>query len=158
VSEPMLQLAVDRAAGELGSEVLMVGKLAAAAETSAKAMLLGLPAKCSVKEVAVSPGDTEVTFPITVPEDAPVGKHGSVVCELHVPQNEDWVIHKVKAGELRIDKPLPAPTKVVEKKPVVEQKPAEPKPKVLSRRERLREQARVIAAAGDGSKASGAEE
>jgi hypothetical protein len=159
VSEPMLQLAVDRAAGELGSEVLMVGKLAAAAETSAKAMLLGLPAKCSVKEVAVSPGDTEVTFPITVPEDAPVGKHGSVVCELHVPQNEDWVIHKVKAGELRIDKPLPAPTKVAEKKPVVEQKPAEPKPKVLSRRERLREQARVIAAAGvEGSKASGAEE
>ena len=159
VGEPMLQLAVDRAAGELGSEVLMVGKLAAAAETSAKAMLLGLPAKCSVKEVAVSPGDTEVTFPITVPEDAPVGKHGSVVCELHVPQNNDWVIHKVKAGELRIDKPLPTPTKVAETKPVEEKKPAEPKPKVLSRRERLREQARVIAAADvDGAKASGAKE
>lgn len=159
VREPMLQLAVDRAAGELGSEVLMVGKLTAAAETSAKAMLLGLPAKCSVKEVAVSPGDMEVTFPITVPEDAPVGKHGSVVCELHVPQNDDWVIHKVKAGELRIDKPLPAPTKVAEKKPVEEKKPAEPKPKVLSRRERLREQARVIAAAGaDGSNASGPKE
>jgi len=160
VREPILQLAVDRAAGELGSEVLMVGKLAAAAETSAKAVLLGLPAKCTVKEVAVAPGDTEVTFPIVVPSDAPVGKHGSVVCELHVPQNDDWVIHRVKAGELRIDKPLPVPAKVAEKKPAEEKKAEPAKPKVISRRERLRQQARVIAAAGsaDGTKSSNAGE
>jgi len=149
VREPLLQLAVDRAAGELGSEILFVGKLTEAAKTPAKAMLLGLPAKCEAKEVAVSPGDEEVRFPVVVGKDAPVGKHGSVVCELHVPQNDDWVIHKVKAGELRIDKPLPVVAKTAKPKPKPKaaEQAAKPKPKVLSRRERLRQQAQAIAAA-----------
>lgn len=155
ISEPLLQLAVERAAGERGTEIVMVGKLAEAAPTAAKAILLGLPAKCTAAEVAIKPGDADVRFPVTLGKDAPVGKHGSVVCELHVPQNDDWVIHKIKAGELRVDKPLQVPAKVAEVKP--KEAPKAAKPKVLSRRERLRQQAQAVAAAASGGGASGSD-
>jgi hypothetical protein len=146
IAEPLVQLAIGRAAGEQGSEVVMVGKLPTATEVSAKAMLLGLPARCVAEEISLQPGAAELSFPINIAADAPVGKHGSVVCELHVPHNEDWIIHRFNAGELRIDKPLPAVTRVTKQKPAAEKGTAA-QPKPLSRRERLRQQARAIAAA-----------
>ena len=144
VAKPLFGLTVDRVAGELGSQVVMVGELNEAAKVSGKAMLLGLPAKCTSAEVAFQRGDTEIRFPVEIAADAPVGKHGSVVCELHVPQRDDWVIQTAKTAELRIDKPLPAvSTAKPEKTP--EKKVSNPQPKELSRRERLRQQAQAIA-------------
>lgn len=155
VSEPLLQLAVDRAVGERGTEIVMVGKLAEAAPTSAKAILVGLPAKCMAEEVAIKPGDVDVRFPVTLGKDAPVGKHGSVFCELHVPQNDDWVIHKIQAGGLRVDKPLQVPAKGAAAKRKDKSNTA--KPKIISRRERLRQQAQAVAAAAGGGGTSGSD-
>jgi len=154
ITEPMLQLAVDRAAAEQGTEVLLTGKFAAPAAVAAKAMLLGLPANCTAKEVAVAQGDTEVRFPVTVASDAPPGKHGSIICELHVPQGDAAVIHTVKVGELRIDKPLPAAATVKKAEPVKKPAAGPPQPKPLSRRERLRQQAQVLVTANEKAVAS----
>lgn len=154
VTEPLLQLAVDRAAAEQGTEVFLTGKLAAPAAVAAKAMLLGLPANCTAKEVSVVPDDTEVRFPVTVAADAPPGKHASIICELHVPQGDAAVIHTVKVGELRIDKPLPAVATVKKAEPVKKPAAGPPQPKPLSRRERLRQQAQVLATAGEQAAAS----
>ena len=157
VAEPLLQLAIDRAAAEQGSELFLIGKFAAPAAVAAKAMLLGLPANCTAKEVAVAQGDTEVRFPVTVAADAPLGKHASIICELHVPQGDAAVIHTVKVGELRIDKPLPAVAMVKKAEPVKKQAAGPPQPKPLSRRERLRQQAQVLATAGEKAAASQSE-
>ena len=154
ITEPMLQLAVDRAAAEQGAEVFLTGKFAAPAAVAAKAMLLGLPANCTAKDVAVAQGDAEVRFPVTVATDAPSGKHGSIICELHVPQGDAAVIHTVKVGELRIDKPLPAAATVKKAEPVKKPAAGPPQPKPLSRRERLRQQAQVLATADEKAVAS----
>ena len=154
IAEPLLQLAIDRTAAEQGSELFLTGKFSAPAAVAAKAMLLGLPANCTAKEVSVVPDDTEVRFPVTVGGDAPVGKHGAVVCELHVPQGDAAVIHTVKVGELRIDKPLPAVATAEKAKPVDKKVAASPQPQTLSRRERLRQQAQALATAGEKATAS----
>jgi hypothetical protein len=152
VAKPLVDVTVDRVAGELGSQVMMVGKLNQPAVVSGKAILLGLPAKCTTGEVALQPGDTEVRFPVEIAADAPVGKHGTVVCEVHVSQGDDCVIHTAKAGEIRIDKPLPVATSASPaKKPEAKEKEKSPASPVISRRERLRQQAQAIASAGRGS-------
>lgn len=144
IAKPLVGLAIDRVAGELGSQVFMVGKLNDAAQVSGKAMLLGLPPKCMSGEVAFKPGDTEIHFPVEIAKDAPVGKYGTIACELHVPQRDEWVIHRAKAGELRIDKPMPLATKPkAEKAPV--KKVSKPQSQTISRREQLRRQAQAFA-------------
>jgi hypothetical protein len=62
------------------------------------------------------------------------------------------VIHTAKAGEMRIDKPLPvAASASPVKKPEPKENAKKPAPPVISRRERLRQQAQAIASAGRAS-------
>ena len=147
VAEPMLTLAVAKAAAEQGSTTAMRATLAepATLEAAAEARLLGLPAKTEASPVRIEPGATEVAFEVAVADDAPPGRHGNVICEVRVPRGEHVVVHRMQATEFRIDKPLQTPAK----KQAAKKQAATParKTDTLSRREKLRQRARALAEA-----------
>ena len=104
-------------------------------------MLLGLPAKTKSEPLLITSESKEVEFAVSVAADAPAGRHANVVCEVHVPQAGDQIIHRMAATELRIDKPLPVKSQAAPKPKPVKKKPQEKK---LSRREQLRIQAQSV--------------
>lgn len=109
VADPMLELAAEPTSVEQGRETAIVWKVQKPGEFSgaAKARLLGLPAKTEAPELELAAGAAELTFPVKVGGDAPIGPHKNVFCEIRVPQGEAWIVHATPPTQLRIDKPLP---------------------------------------------------
>jgi hypothetical protein len=74
---------------------------------TAKARLMGLPAKVESGVVDLAAGAESLEFQVRVAADAAPGKHETVFCRLEVPVGDAWMIHQTPATSLRIDKPLP---------------------------------------------------
>jgi hypothetical protein len=143
VAEPYVQVALDKGTAEQGQDTTFTGTVTVptAFEGEAKVVLLGLPAKTKSEPLLITSESKEVEFAVSVAADAPAGRHANVVCEVHVPQAGDQIIHRMAATELRIDKPLPIKSQAAPKPKPVKKKPQEKK---LSRREQLRIQAQAV--------------
>ncbi len=142
VAEPYLSMTLDLAATEQGKASMMVAKVEHALEFTgeAKAELVGLPHGVAATAQTFTHGQSEIQFPLEVAADATVGKHATVFCRVHVPENHGTVLHQTAhGGTLRIDAPPPQP--VAETKPdkSVEEAAAAPAEKPLSRLEQLRQ-------------------
>ena len=109
VAEPILELAAELTGVEQGQETTIVWKVQKPGEFSgtAKARLLGLPAKVESPEVEFAAGATEIVFPVKVAGDSPVGAQKNVFCEFRVPHGDAVILHASPPTTLRIDKPLP---------------------------------------------------
>jgi len=99
----------------------------------AEVELVGLPAKCTVEPLTITPETKELVFNVVTEKDTPRGKHKNLFCRVAIPAESGGSIpHTVASGGvLRIDKPSPPQAG---KAPVV----AKEKKKPLSRLEELR--------------------
>jgi hypothetical protein len=75
----------------------------------AKVELLGLPPGVTTVAQEITPESTEVKFPLTVAQDARVGLHNQLFCQVTVIENGEPVVHLIGTGELRVEAPLPPP-------------------------------------------------
>ncbi|GAA5482874.1 PPC domain-containing protein [Haloferula sargassicola] len=140
VVDPWVTASIDLSATEQGRDVPVICKLKHHREFAGKATaeLVGLPHGTSTGPLEFDQDTAELTFPITVAEDAAVGKHSGLFLRIEVPENGSTVLHQTgHGGTLRIDKPAPA---VAETK-APEPQPEQPAEKPLSRLEQLRAQA-----------------
>ncbi|QDU98125.1 PPC domain-containing protein [Lignipirellula cremea] len=149
----------EKAAGELGQETDLIVNVEKRTdwEGTATVKLLGLPANttCLTDEVTITQDSTQMVFRINIDEKARPGKNTSLVCRAFIDQNGESITTTLGSGELRIDKPLPAPVAapVVAAAPKTDApKPAAPAAapvKRLSRLEQLRlEREKKLEAAG----------
>jgi len=109
VAEPLVEMAAEKAVVEQGAATKLVFKATKPPSFSgtAKARLLGLPAKTEAPTLDLAAGAETLEFPIAVAPDAPVGRHDNVVCRVEVPVGDAVMIHQMAPASLRIDKPLP---------------------------------------------------
>jgi hypothetical protein len=145
IAEPYLTMTLSLAATEQGKPTVMSGKVEVQHEFAgnATAELVGLPAGVTTPPVQFNKDQTELSFPLTVAADAPVGKHNNVFCRITIPENNSTILHQVaQGGTLRIDKPTTPPPAVAQAAPDPPKPvdPAAPAPKPLSRLEQLRQQ------------------
>ena len=81
------------------------------------ATLLGLPRGVAADPVSLPSDGTQAAFTLRVAADAAAGRHKDIVLELRVAHEGGEVVHRMPAGEVRIDeprkrapsKPAPAP-------------------------------------------------
>jgi hypothetical protein len=108
VVEPMVEMTVARVVAEVGTETKLVGTLSkpSAFTGTARVKVLGLPAGVEAPEVELSADAREVVIPIMIGPKAPPGKHDNILCQVQVPLDGHWVIHRMPATQLRIDRPL----------------------------------------------------
>jgi hypothetical protein len=145
VSEPFLTMSLELAAGEIGKNSSMLGKIELLTDFDGEAVveLTGLPHGVTAEPVKISKDMEEVTFPISLAPDAKVGKHQGVFCRIQVPANGTQILHQTAhGGTIRIDNPPPAPVVAQAEAPKTEEATAsttEEKP--LSRLEQLRQRA-----------------
>jgi hypothetical protein len=125
VAEPIVEMAAELTGVEQGQETTLVWKIQKPGEFAgtAKARLLGLPAKAEAPELEFVASATEVAFPVKVAGDAPIGPQKNVFCEYRVPQGDAVVVHASPPTTLRIDKPLPP-----DDEPTAAPQPEQPKP------------------------------
>jgi hypothetical protein len=111
VSEPLVELAAEKAMVEQGHETKLTFKATrpAAFTGTAKATLIGLPTNTQAPALELKAGDESLEFAVTVAADAPVGRHENIFCRIEVPVGTASVVHQTPATSLRIDKPLPPP-------------------------------------------------
>ncbi len=152
VDQPYLNGSLQMAATERGKSVGMLCKLESRRpfEGTARLTLLGLPPHATCEPKNVSASDTEVIFDVNTTEQAPVGQHGNLFCELVVQEAGESVTHRLAhGGVLRIDAPpvvaVAAPAAAPPPPPAAEA--AAPPPRPLSRLEQLRKDAAERAAA-----------
>ena len=109
VSEPLVELAAEKAMVEQGHETKLTFKATrpAAFTGTAKATLIGLPTNTQAPALELKAGDESLEFAVTVAADAPVGRHENIFCRIEVPVGTASVVHQTPATSLRIDKPLP---------------------------------------------------
>lgn len=141
--EPMyFEFKFKSAAAELGQETEMVVevKQKKAFEGKAEAKLMGLPAKVVSEPFPITKDTKDFSFKIKIDPTAKTGTSKNLFADVTVIENGQPVLHRLRYGRLRIDRPLPkkkvvkksAPKKKVVAKPVVK------KAKPLSRLEQLR--------------------
>ena len=141
VIERPATLALDRAAAEQGTETQVVVKpdVAEEFEGEAKVTLLGLPPHVTAPELTFAAGTEQFVVPVTVGPESPLGTHKNLLARVELPRGEGSLVWTGGSTELRIDKPtVVKPPEETEPEAVAETKPAEEKPKVLSRLEKLR--------------------
>lgn len=146
VQDSLFRYDFPRSAAEQGTDTqIAVGmEILREYEGEAEVELLGLPNGVSSPEATqqVKPGDTSVSFPIAIAEDAKTGKHKTLVVRSRVAVGDEEIIQTTGTGELRVDKPLPKksdePKKDKKANAKKSEKPKEAKP--LSRLEQLRQQ------------------
>jgi hypothetical protein len=109
VTEPLVELAAEKAVVEQGGEVTLVFKAAAPAafEGAAKVTLLGLPVKTQAADLELRGAAESLEIPVKVADDAPIGRHDNIFCRIEVPMAGGTVVHQSAPTSLRIDKPLP---------------------------------------------------
>ena len=104
----------------------------------------GLPHGVTTETLTITKDTKEVTFPLTVSEEAKKGKTSNIFCSVVITQNGHPISGTAMGGGvLRIDPPPPAPKKPVATKKEPEKSPAaKPAKKRLSRLEQLRQQSK----------------
>ncbi|RMG01308.1 MAG: peptidase [Planctomycetota bacterium] len=107
-------------------------------EGKAKVELLGLPSGITTEPREIDAQAKQCVFPLTADDKAPVGLHKSLVCRVTIIQQEEPIVHMLRGGTLRIQKPRPAPAAQPQPKPQPKPEPAKPAEKPLSRLEQLR--------------------
>ncbi len=150
IADSFVKLEIQRASAEQGEETQVYCKLNLTTpfEGVAKARLLGIPPKVATTELEFNKDTKEISFLVKTEAASPVGKH-NLVCEIEIIANGESIVHRAGTCQLQIDKPLP----VVAAKPTPTPKPAaapaakpaaapavanKPKPKPLSRLQKLR--------------------
>ncbi|GAB6166933.1 PPC domain-containing protein [Thermostilla marina] len=107
-------------------------------EGKAKVELLGLPSGITTEPQEIDAQSKQCVFSLTSDDKAPVGLHKSLVCRVTITQDGEPIVHMLRGGTLRIQKPRPAPAAQPKPKPQPKPEPAEPAEKPLSRLEQLR--------------------
>jgi len=109
IVEPLVEMTAEKAVVEQGHETRIVFKASRPPSFTgtAKARLMGLPAKVESTVVDLPAGAESLEFQIRVAADAAPGKHDQVFCRIEVPVGDAWMVHQTPATSLRIDKPLP---------------------------------------------------
>ena len=109
VAPAFVQFAMNRAAGELGKTAEIVCKIdhKTPFEGRAKAHLFGLPNKVSAPELEFTKETQELSFPVTIDPQSPVGRQKGVGCQVVIMQNDEPICQNVGATELRIDPASP---------------------------------------------------
>ena len=73
-------------------------------EGKAKLQLLGLPNKVTAADREITKDDTEVKFEVQADATSPVARHGSLFCQVAVPQNGETILQTFgQGGILRVD-------------------------------------------------------
>lgn len=111
-------------------------------EDDAEIQLVGMPNGVS-SPTPIQPikkDATDVQFPIEIAADAKVGTHKTLVCVARLKRDGEVITQTVGTGEIRVDKPLVAPSPEDQAKK--KKKAAAPKP--LSRLEQLRQQSAAV--------------
>lgn len=149
ITEPFLDIALQRSNVELGQETEIVGDVTLLKDLAqpATVKLVGLPHKVTAEPLQITKDTKEVVFKVKTEAGSPAGKHKNIYCQVVVTENAEPITHaRIGYTELRVDKPLPKPVAKPEpeKKAVVAKKEApKPKPeKRLSRLEQLRLEAK----------------
>ncbi len=133
---------------EQGKEATMVCKLEHARpfEGEAVARVVGLPDTIPTEPSKITKDTKEVSFKIITNDKSPVGKRGSLFVQVDVPVPGGGVsTHRVAVNSsIRVDAPrkAPEPAKAVVAKNEPKKETPTEKPKVLSRLEQLRMEAR----------------
>lgn len=148
ITEPFLNIALQRSTVELGNETEIIGDVTLLKELKqpATVTLVGLPHKVTSAPMTITKDTKELIFKVKTEAGSPAGKHKNIYCQVVVTENEEPITHaRVGSTELRVDKPLPKPVaKPAAEKKVVAKKTT-PKPTVekrLSRLEKLRLEAK----------------
>lgn len=155
IAEPYVGLALQRSSVELGQETEIVAEVQVLKELAApaKVQLVGLPHKVTAEALEITKDTKELVFKVKTEADSPPGNHKNIFCQVVVTENNEQITHaRVGSTELRVDKPLPkpvaAPEKKEEAKPVAAAKPQPPAEKRLSRLEKLRLEAKQATGGG----------
>ena len=153
VTEPYINLALQRSSVELGKETELVATVEILKDLAspAKVKLLGLPHKVTAEELEITKDTKELVFKVKTETDSPAGNHKNIFCSVVVTENNEPITHaRVGKTELRVDKPLPKPVakpaKKAVPKPVAKAAPKPPAEKRLTRLEKLRLEAKKVAA------------
>lgn len=148
ITEPFLDIALQRSTVELGKETEIIGEVTLVKELKqpATVTLVGLPHKVTSEPMEITKDTKELVFKVKTEDGSPPGQHKNIYCQVVVTENAEPITHaRVGSTELRVDKPLPKPVaKPAAEKKVVAKK-AEPKPTVekrLTRLEKLRLEAK----------------
>lgn len=153
VVAPFVRLALPQAAGARGATTLLAGELSVdrAFTGEATARLVGLPAHCAAPALTLTADAREIRFTVTIGQEAKLGRHRNIFCELVVREGGLPVTHHVGRTELRVDAPQ------VDAPPPPEPAPGAPRP--LTRLEQLRaEHAARLARARAASANSGSKD
>lgn len=133
---------------EQGKEAGMVCKLEHTRpfDGEATAHVVGLPDTIPTESLKITKDTKEVTFKVSTNDKSPVGKRDNLFVQVDVPvKGGGFSTHRIAVGSsIRVDAPRKAPDPakaVVAKNEPKKEAPAE-KPKVLSRLEQLRMEAR----------------
>lgn len=144
IADPYVGGKIELAATELGQDTGLICTISVRKEFEGEARinLNGLPHGVTTETLTITKDSKEVTFPLTVSEEAKKGKTSNIFCSVVITQDGHPISGTAMGGGvLRIDPPPPAPKKpvIVKKEPA---KPPEAKPakKPLSRLEQLRQQ------------------
>jgi hypothetical protein len=108
VVEPMVEMTVARITAEVGTDTRLVGTLTkpAAFTGTARVKVMGLPAGVVAADVELAANASELVVPIKVGPKAPPGKHDNIFFQVEVPLGNHFVVHRMPATQLRIDRPL----------------------------------------------------
>jgi hypothetical protein len=109
VAPAFLQVAMDRAAGERGQTAEIVCKIQQKVpfEGTAKAHLIGLPNKVIAEDIELTKETTQLSIPVRIDSESPVGRHRGITCQVVITQNDEPITQNVGTTELRIDPPSP---------------------------------------------------
>ena len=155
VAAPYLQFNIQRAAVEQGQKTDIVCGVTVAHpfEGAAKVQVLGFPPKVTTPEMELKKDMKELVFKVSTDKGSPAGTHKNIFCQATIIEQGEPIVHYIGSTELRIDQPLPAPTKPAAAPAAVAKKAsAKPAaaPKRLSRLEQLRQEAKEKAQAAAG--------
>lgn len=147
IAAPLVSFEAQRASCEQGQTAQVYCKLnhATPFEGTAKAQLLGLPAKVTATDIEFTKDTPELTFQVQTDPTSPAGKHTTLFCQVIITQNGEPIVSRAAGTELQIDVPLPAPANQPAQPEAAAAAPAaqaQPSAKPLSRLEKLRLEAK----------------
>lgn len=152
VTEPYINLALQRSSVELGQETELVATVEILKDLAApaKVQLVGLPHKVTAEPMEITKDTKELVFKVKTEAGSPAGNHKNIFCSVVVTENNETITHsRVGSTELRVDKPLPKPVAKAPKKatpkPVAKAAAKPPAEKRLTRLEKLRLDAKKAA-------------
>jgi hypothetical protein len=147
ITPPYIQFNIQRAAVEQGQKTDLVCGVTVnhPFDGAAKVQVLGFPPKVTSPEMELKKDMKELVFKVSTEKASPAGTHRNIFCQAIIMEHGEPIVHYVGGTELRIDQPLPAPTKPAAAPAAVAKKEA-PKaaaaPKRLTRLEALRLEAK----------------